>query len=58
MLFLRGFFFKPTERAYVLQKLVLDFLNDDDDELWCHGVVVITIAQLHSAKPELWFSKG
>ena len=23
--------------------------------LWCHGVVVITTAQLHSTKPELRF---
>ena len=26
--------------------------------LWCHGVVVITTAQLHSTKPELRFCAG
>ena len=26
--------------------------------LWHHGVVVMTTAQLHSTKPELWFCAG
>ena len=26
--------------------------------LWCHGVVVITTAQLHLTKPELTFCAG
>ena len=30
----------------------------DNLQKWCHGVVVITTAQIHSSKPELRFCKG
>ena len=38
--------------------MMSDRRNSAENEKWCHGVVVITTAQLHSTKFELKFSTG
>ena len=43
-------------QLHILTNCIQYFMNSY--LIWCHGVVVITTAQLHSIKPELRFCTG